>query len=434
MYSKQSRNQLISAVPHAGLWAVLALSNLASAASVPSNSHTLEKRKPVLKDSGLVTIDGKAPLDLILLIAATMGFALFCLILVCINLRKPWVGGSKEISEERTRARTDLRLRGAGKRFVIDRRPTHRVLHDSSMSHATVDSKSHLIAPMHNPDAYNKSLNYVGPKIAQDQPSRAARGYSYYSKADLAANAAFYQDGQPRMVVGGPRRPNQPSMLSTLAVPTLNAGDGASDTSSTAFSSPDPSTSGVKLSDGSSGKGNGMPTGPRPIPAHARQKPTRQNTTSSQPEQGRRISSTSAGALRWYERNQRGDVPPVPPSMADRAYMEYDRTSPTRNGGNGQRYALHRSNTDGQGHGSPVRSSSYFDGSGSESHEGSGANTPSMQHLQHPLQPNVNHMLPRTRVLAHYDLDSDPNANHLTGLLDERQVPTTSNTAWRGYR
>lgn len=433
MFSKQSRKQLTSALPQAGIWAVLSLSNLASAASVPSNSHILKKRTPELKDSGLKTIDGKVPLDLILLIGVTMGFALICLLLVCVNLRKPWVGGSKEISEERTRARTDLRLRGAGKRFVIDRRPTHRVLHDSSISHATVDSKSHLIAPMQNPDAYNKSLNYVGPKISQDQPSRAARGYSYYSKADLAANAAFFQDGKPRMVIGGPRRPNQPSMLNTLAVPTLNGGDGASETSSTAFSSPDPSSSGTKVSDGSSGKGNGMPTGPRPIPAHARPKQTRQNTSASHPEHSRRISSTSAGALRWYERNQRGDLPPMPPSMADRAYTaEYDRTSPSRNGGTGTRYALHRSHTDG--HGSPPRSSSYFDGSGSESHEGSGANTPSMQYLQHPLQPSVNHMLPRTRALAHYDLDSDPNTNHLTGLLDERQVPTTSNAAWRGYR
>lgn len=397
---------------------------------MPSNSHALEKRKPILTDSDMKTIDGKVPLDLILLIGVTMGFAFLCLLLVCVNLRKPWVGGSKEISEERKRAKTDLRLRGAGKRFVIDRRPTNRAHHDSSISHATVDSKSQLLAPMHNPDAYNKSLNYVGPKLSQDQPSRAARGYSFYSKADLAANAATFQDGKPRMVIGGPRRPNQPSMLSTLAVPTLPGGDGASDTSSTAFSSPDPSSSGTKLSDGSSGKGNGGPTGPRPIPAHARPKQTRQY---SHPEHQRRISSTSAGALRWYERNQRADLPPMPPSLADRAYtIEYDRTSPSRNGGNGTRYALHRSNTDGNG--SPVRSSSYFDGSGSESHEGSGANTPSLQHLQHPLQPSVNHMIPRTRALAYYETDPEANANHLTGLLDNRQVPPTSNTAWRGYR
>lgn len=431
MYSIQTRKQLVSAVPQAGKWAVLLLlANLASGASVPPISHALEKRTPILKDSGLKTIDGKVPLDLILLIGVTMGFAVFCLLLVCVNLRRPWVGGSKEISEERTRARTDLRLRGAGKRFVIERRTHNRALHDSAISHATIDSKSQLLAPMHNPDAYNKSLNYVGPKLSQDQPSRAARGYSFYSKADLAANAATFQDGKPRMVIGGPRRPNQPSMLSTLAVPTLSAGDGASDTSSTAFSSPDPSSSATKVSDGSSSKGHGLPSGPRPIPAHARPVQTRQH---SHPEHSRRISSTSAGALRWYERNQRADLPPMPPSLADRAYTaEYDRTSPSRNGGNGTRYALHRANTDG--HGSPVRSSSYFDGSGSESHEGSGANTPSMQHLQHPLQPNVNHMLPRTRALAHYDLDSDPHSNHLTGLLDERQVPTTSNTAWRGYR
>lgn len=374
----------------------------------------------------MTTIDGKVPLDLILLIGVTMGFAILCLVLVCVNLRRPWVAGSKEISEERTRARTDLRLRGAGKRFMIERRGNHKALHESTISHATVDSKSQLISPRHNPDMYNKSLNYVGPKLSQDQTSRAARGYSFYSKADLAANAAVFQDGKPRLVIGGPRRPNQPSMLSALAVPTLTQGDGASDTSSTAFSSPDPSSSGTKVSDGSSSKNGGLLSGPRPLPPHARPKQTRQN---SHPEQSRRISSTSAGALRWYERNQRADLPPIPPSMANRAYtMEYEKTSPSRNGGNGTRYALYRNNTT-DGTGSPVRSSSYFDGSGSESHEGSVPNTPS---LQHPLQPSMN-MIPRTRALAHYDLESEFHANHLTGLLDERQVPRSSNAAWRGY-
>lgn len=401
--------------------ALLGLSTIvqqSEAAPQPSSSTgtRMGKRKMILSDSDITTIGGKIPMDLILLIGVTMAIAVLCIVIALLNIRFPWVAGSRVISEERSRARTDLRLRGAGRHVVVEPKRS-RFGVTSTLSEATVDSKSQLLSPTGTPDLYRKPAAFVGPRVAQDRSSRSLRGYSFYNKQDI---------------VNGPRRPpTHRSLTSSLAVPVLprKQTDNASDSSSSAAGYSAGSKAGV--------------IGPRPLPSHARPVRTRTSSggVSGRPEHSRRISSTTVGRGtntfgRSHDRQYRTELP-LPPQLADPAYgSSTDRSSPR--GKLSGRYELHRVITDPRDStsnsrrnstsNSPVRSPSYFDGSGSETHSCEGYQS-SPGH--HPLQSTS--QLPRTRPLALYDMEADYPGNHLTSLLHGSQAPQTSKNSWRSY-
>lgn len=419
----------------------------------------LEKRQAILSDSTMVTIDGKAPLDLILLIGVAMGFAIVCLILAIVNTKRPVVGGSKLITEERARAVSELRLRGAGKRFMVEKKGRNTMQSTvSSVTANTVDSKSQLL-PLGTPQQemiQQRQFGVAGPRLANDRGSRASRGYSFYQKGAIPVS-----DYAP------PRRPTvQRSLLSSssMQVPILPAAqlDTGSESSSITAISPPIGTDAYRPTRSSYLHAPNQIGGPRPLPSYAR--PSMQRAQSSYarttPSGHQRISSTTVGrgassihrnSARPYSRT---DLP-LPPQIIDPALgYSPDRSSPR--GKLSGRAELYRSNTDPRDSvpnsrrnsfsASPVRNSSYFDGSGSDSHSNSNENFASVSHgptppasiTTHPLQPRS--QLPRTRPLAMYDLEADYEYNstyggnqQLTGLLNGQQASHNPKQSWRAY-
>lgn len=178
-----------------------------SSAASPNPVNILQRRKPILEDSDTVTLDGKAPLDAILLVGAGLGAALLCLILAIYKVSTPNHSGSRMIREERARAKTELRLKGGGGPAPASPSPTRMIGEKKRHNSATTDNisfDSHTKL-MHNPHRHPSD----SPKIASQQnkkPSRASRGYSSYSKSEVSTMTRGYS--------------LEPT-LSQLAVPTL---------------------------------------------------------------------------------------------------------------------------------------------------------------------------------------------------------------------
>lgn len=364
----------------------------------------LNKRKPALIDSDIITINHKVPLDAILLIAVTLGVALMCVLLSVWNIR--FASGSRTVMQERARARTELRLRGAGRRDLSDRTDRKgRQGISSTHSNGTVDSRSQLISGTMASDALRKP-KYVGPKVSSDRPSRASRGYSVYSKYD-----------SPR-----PGPTHQPSMASILAVPllpgALNDSGSESSVPTTPFGHQKPmygrpnvsaghvpysyrnSTTvgrGTDLSRNRSldkqneyypGKGRNKAMPPRPVDSHGlgRSSPSKPTTTTI-------------------------DMP------RSRGMYDLQRSITDPIDGAGSNYSTSRSV-------SPSRfqaNAGYFDGSHSGSGSEEGYSTPPIQHPLLPRSPPTAEQ--RSRPLAFYDTtENEIVSNHTTGLLHSPQT------------
>lgn len=166
---------------------VLAAPTLPSTDSGSESIH-LVKRKPILKDSDQLSLDHKVPVDAILLVGAGLVAALLCLCVALWNVYAPNASGTRRVREERAQAKTELRLKGGGvgtgttspTRVMMEKK-RHQSNGTAATDYLSVDSHSKLMNNQPLPGGR------FGPKIATNFPrnSRAARGYSSYSKSDF---------------------------------------------------------------------------------------------------------------------------------------------------------------------------------------------------------------------------------------------------------
>lgn len=404
-------------------------------------SVVLEKRQPVLVNSDLKTIDGHAPLDAIILIGVALAFALVCMGISIWNVRYPSLRG-RTVMEERARARTELRLRGAGRPVSDqgmatsngDHKSRRGIVPSSTHSSQTMDSKTHLVTGngvTGNEMFFQKPSNQVRPKLAHNDNSRASRGYSVYSKSDI------------------PRRPTSNSISSMLAVPTLPA---MQHTNSAGSSGSTPSSSNNSRE--------------QERLAHARPQLASRATNNSISSRistslGRgtnlvRHRSLERRSTEYNGNGRRVNRAPKGPRPIDASYGPEGRASPTkgpmgdflkRSDGMTDLYRAHsdprsssRRNSlssspatysgDASGAATPQRgSAAYFDGASSDD---GGYNTPP---LQHPLLPRTPpYAEQRSRPLAYYEASeggdghSSSAAQHFTRLLDS---PQPQHNGWR---
>jgi len=374
-------------------WAVLALLHTAMATPTPIISQ-LQKRKPVLNDSDTISIDDKAPLDAILLIGVALVAALFCLCLAIWNVYVPNHSGSRMIREERARAKTELRLKGGGVGGATSPSPTRMVTEKKPRQHQqsigtteiiSIDSHSRLVSnsPRTNSDS---------PKIAQKssgRPTRASRGYSSYSKYDVAA-----------MTKGE----GLETHLSMLAVPTLP----------TSYSD---NASSHSLSSGSAS------ISPPPVPWHARpQYQDRSQSFHSFAGHNRRISTTVGRGTDLNRNRSKKSMSRkihVNPQAVDPTYSNLGRLSPRTSASDFndplsglelKRYITDPTDSrEGSRRNSAMNALDFFNLGGSRGNYTDSA-TDSNGHeysgLTHPAPASPSAMT-RTRNMAFYDAEQD---------------------------
>jgi hypothetical protein len=255
------------------------------------------KRKPILDQSDEITIDGKVPLDAILLIGCALAMALFFLGIAIWNVCAPGLT-SRTVREERARAKLELRMKGAGgmansPRMMAERR---RQQSQNGTDAASFDTHSRQKSN-HTLNAKYRDSPKINPLISESgRPTRASRGYSTYSKHDIASMA--------RPEIGE-------TSLSMLAVPTLPSKYNDN------ISSPSESSASLTSS-------------PPPIPWHARPRHT-ERSYSGGSSHSRRISTT-VGKGTDTSRNRSAKnfsrQIHVNPQSMDAAYANYPRTSP----------------------------------------------------------------------------------------------------------
>lgn len=271
--------------------------SLSFAVAASPIAQPLEKRRPTLSDSDTLTINDTAPLDAILLVGVALISALCCLILALWNICVPSLSGTREVREERARAKTELRLKGAGGVGSGGHSPT-RMLGEKkgqiSIEGETTTNDSDSRIASSAPSRFDR---VPGPRIAPNMARsvRASRGYSTYSKHDIASRPSYSQERS----------------LSMLAVPALPAAynDGNS--------SPSRSSGSVATSSSP------------PLPWHAR--PSSQERSKSFGSHARRISTTvGRGTDLYSKRSKRATARNVHvnPQSIDPTYAHARRLSP----------------------------------------------------------------------------------------------------------
>ncbi|PWN93692.1 hypothetical protein FA10DRAFT_264306 [Acaromyces ingoldii] len=355
--------------------------------------HLLLPRKPVLSNSDMKTIDG-TPLDAIILIVVALGFAFMCMCYTLVNAFWSRAGG-RIVLEERARAKTELRLRGATRRAGSTSPPdtphptnadgTRRSRTEMSIV-SSASSNTKLLSGAQRPaiSSYNRTSSY-GPKIDSSRRSRSSRTYS-------AANA----------------RPDaQPSMSSMLAIPQLPG--------STNYNPSTGSLSSGTSSGNSNGNGQRRPRGPRADS-------DRVNRSSTV---GRGIDLSRNRSLK-----ERAAPPHVNPRAVDPTYAspitsynaalapESTSTHPLFSPNELRRYVTEPSSPQQMRRDSVLSTPEPWMADAKSSSSGHGSGSPTVQQPNVASRPQHDRHNSRGRPIAMYDFESDDyDATAASGLI-----------------
>lgn len=382
--------------------------------------HVILRRKPVLSHSDMKTIDG-TPLDAIILVIVALGFAFLCFCYTLINACWARAGGSI-VLEERARAKTELRLRGATRRVGSTTPPetpisprtdaTRRSKTEMSMVSST-SSNVKLLNGAQRPaiTSYNRSSSY-GPKI---DPSRRSRSSRTLSMANVRPDA----------------RPSIPTML---AIPQLPATTGFQNPSTGSLVS-----SGGTSSGNSNENGQRRPRGPR--------SPDRLNRSSTV---GRGTDLSRNRSLKEQAAPPHVNPQAVDPAYASRSHynqangLESSTSHPLYSQNELRRYVTEPASPQQMRWDSGLSTPEPWTAEGKTSNSSHGSGSPRVQQPHVASRPQHGRHTSRGRPVPMYDLDmEDYDSTVASGLMsgssydhqhsNAHSPVSTPKTGWSKY-